>query len=151
MTASDQLARRRRSRQDACVPIAVERDLARGWIRARANGTLSIDDVLDFIRTVRGPIQMRMWPLLFDARSCRSSITVADVDRAVELVSSLVHDQHQRRAHVALVADDDGLYRWFLEYETRCGQLGVRVIRAFRQPEDAERWLEIVSAARELS
>jgi hypothetical protein len=133
------------------VAIDVERDLSRGWVRARASGTLSVDDVLDFIRTVRAPIQMRMCPLIFDARSCRMSSTLADVERAVELVRSVVNDQHQRRAHVALVADDDGLYRWFLEYETRCGRLGVRVIRVFRHQEDAERWLEIVSAARELS
>ena len=133
------------------MPIAVERDLSRGWIRARANGTLSIDDVLSFIKTVRAPIQMRMWPLLFDARSCRTSMTQADVDRMVDLVRTVVNDQHQQRAHVALVADDDGLFGRLLEYETRCAALGVRVIRVFRQHDDAQRWLDIVSSARELS
>jgi len=151
MTPAVQLARRRRSRQDAGVPIAVDRDLSRGWIRARATGTLSIDDVLSFITTVRAPIQMRMWPLVFDARSCRTSMTPADVDRMVDVVRSVVNDQHQQRAHVALVADDDVLFGRLLEYETRCAALGVRVIRVFRQYEDAERWLVIVSSARELS
>jgi len=43
------------------------------------------------------------------------------------------------------------LFGRLLEYETRCAALGVRVIRVFRQYEDAERWLVIVSSARELS
>jgi hypothetical protein len=38
-----------------------------------------------------------------------------------------------------------------LLYEARCAEAGVRVIRIFRKLEDAERWLEIVSAARELA
>jgi hypothetical protein len=48
-------------------------------------------------------------------------------------------------------ADDDALYRWFLLYEAKCAEAGVRVIRIFRQFEDAERGLEIVSAAHELA
>jgi hypothetical protein len=90
-----------------------------------------------------------MWPLLFDASSCRTSMTAAAVDTAVGIVRQAA-EQQQRRAHVALVADDDALYRWFLDYETRCAAIGVRGIRVFRQFEDAGRWLEIVSAAREL-
>jgi len=34
--------------------------------------------------------------------------------------------------------------------ETRCAEIGVRVIRARANTEDAERWLETVSAARHL-
>jgi hypothetical protein len=51
------------------------------------------------------------------------------------------------RAHVALVTSDDALYRWALEYEVRCAELGVRVIRTFRQRADAERWLAVLSTA----
>lgn len=54
-----------------------------------------------------------------------------------------------RRGHVALVADDDNLYRCFLLYEARCHDAGVRVIRAFRQLPDAAKWLKIMSAARD--
>jgi hypothetical protein len=144
-----QLARRRRSSSHFGVPITVAHDASRRWLRARASGSLSIDQAAEFLRTARAPVELRMWPLLFDARGCTTSMTAADVAKAVAIVRK-VAEQRQRRAHVALVADDDQLYGWFLDYETRCAELGVRVIRVFRQFEDAERWLEIVSAAREL-
>jgi len=147
--AAVQLARGRRSREHARVPITVTHDLPRRWLLARAAGSLSIDDVTEFIRTQRAPLELRMWPLIFDARSCTTTMTAADVDQAVEVVRR-VSEQRQQRAHVALVADDDRLYGWFLDYETRCAAIGVRIIRVFWQYEDAERWLEIVSAARDL-
>ena len=77
-------------------------------------------------------------------------MTDADVDQAVAVVR-IAARQKQRRAHVAIVANDDQLYRWFLLYETQCAEIGVRVIRIFRQLDDAERWLDIVSSARELA
>jgi hypothetical protein len=131
------------------VPITLTRDIARRWLRARASGSVSIDEVTDFLRTARAPLELRMWPLIVDARSCTTTMTAADVALAVDIVRTATK-RGQQRAHVALVADDDTLYRWFLDYETRCVEFGVRVIRVFRQFEDAERWLEIVSAAREL-
>jgi hypothetical protein len=91
-----------------------------------------------------------MWPLMVDARDCRTNMTDADVDKAVAVVRVAAR-QKQRRAHVAIVANDDPLYRWFLLYETQCAEVGVRVIRIFRQLDDAERWLDIVSSARELA
>jgi len=145
-----QLARRRRSSPHSGVPLTVTRDTARRWLLANAEGSLSITDVTEFLRTARASIELRMWPLLVDAGSCRTTMTPADVAQAVDIVRE-VAKQRQRRGHVALVADDDTLYRWFLDYETRCAEIGVRVIRVFRRLEDAERWLEIVSAARELS
>jgi hypothetical protein len=54
------------------------------------------------------------------------------------------------RGHVAIVASDDAIYNGMLRYETGCAVAGIRVIRVFRQLPDAERWLEIVSAARDL-
>jgi hypothetical protein len=54
------------------------------------------------------------------------------------------------RGHVTLVADDDRFYWVLLAYEIRCGALGVRFIRVFRPRLDAERWLEVMSAARNL-
>ena len=149
MTRAVELARRRRSSPHSGVPFTVTPDAARRWLLARAEGTLAIADVTDFLRTARASIELRMRPLLVDARSCRTTMTPADVAQAVDIVRK-VAEQRQRRGHVALVADDDTLYRWFLDYETRCAEIGVRVIRVFRRREDAERWLEIVSAAREL-
>jgi len=147
--AAVQLAHGRRSREHSDVPISVTHDLPRRWLLARAAGSLSIDDVVEFIRTQRAPLELRMSPLIFDARSCTTTMTAADVDKAVEVVRQ-VSEQRQQRAHVALVADNDQLYGWFLDYETRCAAIGVRIIRVFRNYDDAKRWLEIVSASREL-
>jgi len=130
------------------VPIEVIRDERRRWLRARASGILSFDETATFLTTVRDPIEFRMWPLLFDARSCSTDMTGADVDRAVAIVSATA--RRQRRAHVAIAADDDQLFQWLLLYETKVAAAGVPIIRVFRQLPDAERWLDIVSAAREL-
>ena len=52
------------------------------------------------------------------------------------------------RAHVAVATADNRLFRWMLLYEERCAEKGARFMRVFRQHPDAERWLEIVSNAR---
>jgi hypothetical protein len=140
---------RDRSVQDRKKPIALGRDERRRWLIARASGRLSIEQVTEFLRSARANIKDRMWPLLVDARACQTAMTEADVQTAVAILPSVAR-RRQRRAHVAIVADDDPLYRWFLSYETQCAEAGVRVIRVFRQLEDAERWLEIVSSALEL-
>jgi hypothetical protein len=132
------------------VPIGLTIDKRRKWLVARASDSLSIQETIAFIQTSRAKIEWRMWPLVVDARSCQTNMTNQDVERAVAAVKETVR-QGQQRGHVALVADDDALYRWFLLYETECAEIGVRVIRVFRQLEDAERWLEILSAARELA
>jgi hypothetical protein len=54
----------------------------------------------------------------------------------------------EHRMWPMLVADDDALYSRMFLYEARCADIGVRVIRVFRQRPDAEYWLETVSAAR---
>jgi hypothetical protein len=132
------------------VPITIERDDARRWLLSRATGELTITDITHFLRTARADIAVRMWPLLFDARGCGTAMTKADVPAAVAIVRTAI-EQKQRRAHVALVADEDALYQWFLEYETQCAAIGVRIIRVFRELEEGRQWLEIVSAGRELA
>jgi hypothetical protein len=129
------------------VAVSINYDAARTWVRVRATGTLTIDEAVRVIRTARSSIEHQMWPMLFDARSATTSMTEADVDDAVAAVRQAAV-QRSPRGHVALVADDDVLYTRLLLYEARCADFGVRVIRAFRQLPDAERWLEIVSAAR---
>ena len=132
------------------MPIVTDRDMRRRWLIAIATGELSIQEVIDFLRAARSNLNDRMWPLLFDARGCQTSMTDADVAAAVAVIEE-VGRQKQRRAHAAIVADDDRLHRWLLLYETQCVAIGVRVIRIFRHRDDAERWLDIVSAARELA
>ena len=128
------------------VPCIVRRDDAHRWIVVRATGVLTLSEILRVIHTARAAVEHQMWPMVFDARSATTEMTESDVERAVEAV----RDARVRgpRGHVSLVADDDALYARMLLYEARCADIGVRVIRAFRQLPDAERWLEIVSAAR---
>ena len=52
------------------------------------------------------------------------------------------------RGHVAIIADDDRLYARMLLYESCLNDIGIRSIRAFRQADAAERWLEIMHVAR---
>ena len=131
------------------VPITVERDLNRRWLVATATGSLTIEAVVELLRTARAPVELRMWPMLFDARSVTTSMTDEDVDKAVIVVRKAVETEGAR-AHVALVADTDRLYAWLLMYEIKCAEIGVRFIRVFRQRHDAEHWLDVMSAARNL-
>jgi hypothetical protein len=65
----------------------------------------------------------------------------------------VVRDVTQRtgmRGHVAIAALDEEVFTGMLHYETRCAEIGVRGIRVFRLLADAEHWLEVVSAARNL-
>jgi hypothetical protein len=129
------------------VPFTLEHDPKRGWLLAKASGTLTLDEVLTFLRTARARTERRMMPLIVDARGATTGMTEADVDRAVAVVQDAVR-RHGLRGHAAIVADDDRLYAWMLRYETRCAEIDVRIIRVFRQRPDAERWLEAVAAAR---
>src|SRR5262249_58671561 len=122
---------------NAAVAIEVVRDERRRWLLVRASGILSFDETAAFLTTVREPVEFRMWPLLFDARSCSTDMTEGYVDRVAAIVSETA--RRQRRGHVAIVADDDQLYRWLLLYETKVAAAGVRIIRIFRQLPDAER------------
>lgn len=135
------------SSYDPSVPIEVERDLRRRWIKVRATGSLTIVEILTLIQTARADVEHRMWPMLFDARGATTEAVEADVDQAVTAVRRAT-EQQGPRGHVAIVADDNRLYGRALLYETRCAEIGVRLIRVFREAGDAERWLEIVSASR---
>jgi hypothetical protein len=131
------------------VPIDLQRDDRRRWLVARITGSLSIEDLLQFLQTARASFELQTWPLLVDARGAASLLRPEDVERAVVLVRAAV-ERGESRAHVAVVADDDRLFDWMLVYEARCAEAGARVIRTFRNPLDAERWLEILSASRQL-
>lgn len=129
------------------VPIEVERDQRRRWIVVRATGCLTIVEILTLIGTARADVEYRMWPMLFDARAATAEATDSDVEQAVAAVRRATEEQGPR-GYVAIVADDDRLFDRALLYETRCAEIGVRLVRVFRESSDAERWLEIVSASR---
>jgi hypothetical protein len=130
-----------------CVSVAFRYDQSRKWVIVRASGVLGIDEVLRLIATARNDVAYRMWPMMFDARSATTTATEADIETAVQAVTEAMRSEGPR-GHVALVADDDLLYERMLLYESRCADSGVRLIRAFRNSDEAERWLDIVSAAR---
>ena len=129
------------------MPLSVMVDHDRRWLVVRATGCTTIDEMVNLIRTVRAQIAHRMTPMLFDATGATTDATDEDVRRAVAAVRQAIAEGGMR-GHVALVADDDTFYARLLSYETECAESGVRVIRAFRQVPDAERWLQIVSSAR---
>ena len=131
------------------MPITVERDLQRRWLIATATGIVSIDEIVHLVQTARTPVDLRMWPLLFDASAATTSMTDEDVATAVAVVHD-AHDATGARGHVALVTGDNRFYALLLMYEIQCAQIGVRFIRVFRQRPDAERWLAVMSAARNL-
>ncbi len=130
------------------MPISLRRDESHRWLRARVSGNLTLDELLKFLRTARSSDELRMWPLLVDASTGSTTMTDSDVTRAVEVVAHVAASGP--RAHVAIVTGDDRLYRWMLNYETKCAEAGIRIIRVFRDLADADRWLDIVSAARNL-
>jgi hypothetical protein len=129
------------------VPIAVEHDERRRWIIATASGLLTLPDVVTLIQTARSSVEYRMWPMLVDAQMATTDMTEADVERAVEAVRHAARVGGPR-AHVALVAHDDIVYARMLQYEMGCADIGVQVVRVFRQRPDAEHWLALLSGAR---
>lgn len=129
------------------MSVTVSYDETRRWVLVRVTGMLTIEEAVRVINTARADITYSMWPMLFDARSATTAMSEDDVEEAIEAVRRVTRTERSR-GHVALVAEDEVFYDRMLYYEARCADLGVTVIRAFRTVVDAERWLEIVSAAR---
>lgn len=134
-------------RYDYEMRATVGRNHRRRWLEAEVSGRIDIEDAIRFLRTVRANPDDSDWPLLFDATSATSGLAAADVDRAVAVVRDAL-SRSGLRAHVAIVADDPDLHHWFLEYETKCAESGVRVIRVFPERARAEAWLDAVAVAR---
>ena len=129
------------------MAIVIERDEQKRWLRARATGVLTLDELVAFIRTARSSDQLRMWPMIFNGDEASTTLNHEDVNGVVDIVLQALATTGPR-AHVAVATRDDRLYRWMLLYEERCAEKGARFMRVFRQHPDAERWLEIVSDAR---
>ncbi len=128
------------------MAIALLDERPHGWLVASASGSLTLAEILSFMQTARAADANRMVPLLVDARGATTDMPDIAVERAVALVQQAI--RRGPRGHVAIVADTDRLYDWMCRYETRCNEIGVRLVRVFRERPDAERWLEAVSAAR---
>lgn len=135
-------------RKDLVVPIALERDQHRRRLVARVTGLLTIHETVVFLRTARADPAIETWPLIFDTRGATTDMTPEDVESAVATVDEIRRRSTIPRGHVAIIADDDLLYARMLLYETLLNEIGIGSVRAFRQPEAAERWLEIMHAAK---
>jgi hypothetical protein len=130
------------------VPIALERDHRRRLLTVRVTGVLTLREALDLLRTATADPAVETWPLIFDARGATTDMTPEDVESAVATVAEIHRTSTVPRGHVAIIADDDQLYVRMLLYETCLSDIGIRSVRAFRQAEAAERWLDIMHAAR---
>jgi hypothetical protein len=129
------------------MPLEHHRDQRRGWFIVRATERLDVDEMIAMIRTLRNNVADRMVPMMVDARDAHGAFTDEDVARAVAAVQEAVKVGGPR-GHVAIATDDDALYASMLRYEAGCSEIGVQVIRVFRNLADAEQWLEIISATR---
>ena len=115
---------------------------------ARVTGVLSIHEALQFLRTATADAAIETWPLLFDTSGATTSITPEEIESAVAVVDEIRRTSTIPRGHVAIIADDNLLYARMLLYETLLNEIGIRTVRAFRQADAAERWLDIMHAAR---
>jgi hypothetical protein len=130
------------------LPIELIVDSASRRLFAKATGNLTFFDWLVFVRTARAPIERRDWPILFDATGATTNEPETSVDQLVEHIVEMAAEERAPRAYVALVARDDRLYRMMLLYETRLAEANIRIVRTFRRIDDAQAWLDAMSAAR---
>ncbi|HZR25375.1 MAG TPA: hypothetical protein VFA59_17395 [Vicinamibacterales bacterium] len=128
------------------MPFRIEFDDAREWVLITVTDSLTAGDAVGVIRTVRADATHQMWPMLVDARGVPNSLSLSDIDQMVEAVRAAARASGLR-GHVALIADTDSLFDRLLVYEVRCAQIGVGVIRVFRDERDARQWLETMSSA----
>jgi len=130
------------------MPITLERDIPRRRFLARVTGLLTIEEALEFLRTARGDPEMATWPLIFDARGATTTVTTDEVASIVDATQEVRGTSTIPRGHVAIIADDERLFERFCLYETRLFAMGIRIVRVFRDCDDAERWLEVMHATR---
>jgi hypothetical protein len=126
------------------VPIAVEHDERRRWIIAIASGVLTLADVITLIRTARASVEYRMWPMLVDAQTATTDMTEADVERTVEAIQR----GSSRRTAGTRRAGGARRYRLRAPAAVRDALRGHRHAKRPRQRPDAERWLALLSGAR---
>ena len=130
------------------MPISLERDIPRRRLLARATGVLTIADALEFLRRARGDPEIATWPLIFDARGATTTLTTDEVASAVDATLEIRRTSTIPRGHVAIIADDNQMFERFCLYETRLFAIGIRIVRVFRNSDEAQRWLEVMHATR---
>lgn len=121
------------------MPITVDRDDERRRLVARATGTLTVAELVEFVRTERTG-NLSQYQLFFDATTATARATPQD---ARLLAHQVITDSARTggvRGPVAIIAND-ALLDLALAYEALCHGAGLHVIRVFRSIEEAEQWL----------
>jgi hypothetical protein len=121
------------------MPITVVSDPVRRRIVATAVGELTIEEFRDFFRSGRTG-EERAWPLLFDATTASTAISVDQVRGLAANVGALLRNDGARAA-VGIAAPDPAVYGVMRMYQILCGMEGVHAIHVFRTRTEADRWL----------
>jgi hypothetical protein len=121
------------------MAISVTSDTGRRLIVATAVGSLTLDELRDFLRTSRTGAR-RGWRLLFDATAATTEMTADQVAMLASAVGATVRREGSR-APVAIVASDPALYGVMRMYQVRCEDEGFDAIHMFRTRAEADEWL----------
>ena len=118
------------------MAISIAANAERRLIVATAVGDMTMEELQEFLRTVRtGP--QRDWRLLFDATAATMSLTSSQVQTLAAQVGGALQ-QEGSRAAVAIVAPGDELYGMMRMYQILCENQGITQIRVFRARAEAE-------------
>lgn len=121
------------------MPIQYDIDRQRGIVRVVSVGRIDSSTVRDYLaRLESDPLYEPGYDALIDVRAATSDMTPDDVRDIAELVRRRPATSESRRA--VLVASDKhfGLMRMFEAYTS----VGPTRYRVFRDPEEANAWLE---------
>ena len=108
-------------------------------ILATAVGSLTLDELRDFLRTARTG-EHRSWPLLFDASAASTEITAGQIGGLASDVGGMVRREGPR-APVAMVASNPALFGVMRMYQALCETEGFDAICVARTRAEAELWL----------
>ena len=120
------------------MAISVTSDTGRRLIVATAVGSLTLDELRDFLRARTGA--RRAWRLLFDATAATTEMTADQVAMLASAVGATVRREGSR-APVAIVASDPALYGVMRMYQVRCEDEGFDAIHMFRTRAETDAWL----------
>ena len=120
------------------MPCESELDLARRWVKIRAWGLLTFDEIMAARRKfTTDPNFKADFFQLYDVREVtHAPLTATEV---MELAKAALFAPSSRRAFVATTAEADGILKIFQIF--REVNFGKEQIRQFRSIEDAEAWL----------
>jgi hypothetical protein len=121
------------------MPISLTLDPARRLLIAAAVGSITREELQDFVRTARAG-DLRAWPLLFDATEATTEMTSAEVRGLASTVGGIARREGPR-GPVIIAAPHEALYGVMRMYQTLCDIEGFAGVHVFRSRADAEHWI----------